>query len=292
VRRLTATFALTSLAAVVASAMPACSLGTGQGQITGVLNVPDCWSGPFNMTPDFFGAVPYRSTLELRIQSGGDYETFSDGVQILIDDITKIRPSPGNAGLYDTPLDVSLPVGVTPPGVPITPDENPANVHLALYLTGSCRTQNPALYAMRSVTLNAAGGCDKLNGGDPVLTCAGSSLGLADAGTPEAGALDGGASSPDATVPVDAGASGDGGVGAVASGGVGHSTISFHSLFDGDPTEVSADQRLNEGTFDVYLADPREICPGGLGPPPPCRGSLHGYFKFYFERGRPAQPFP
>ena len=63
-------------------------------------------------------------------------------------------------------------------------------------------------------------------------------------------------------------------------------------VFDGDPTEVSAAQRLNQGTFDVYLADPREICPGGLGPPPLCRGSLHGEFNFYFERGRPAQPFP
>ena len=37
---------------------------------------------------------------------------------------------------------------------------------------------------------------------------------------------------------------------------------------------------------------PREICPGGIGPPPRCRGDLKGSFKFYFERGQPAQPFP
>ena len=115
----------------------------------------------------------------------GDYETFSDGVQILIDDIGKIRPSTGNAGLYDVPLDVDLPVGVRPPGAPIIPDPNPANVHLALYLTRSCRTQNPALYAMRSVTLNAAGGCDARDGGDAVITCAGSNQGVADAGAPD-----------------------------------------------------------------------------------------------------------
>ena len=41
-----------------------------------------------------------------------------------------------------------------------------------------------------------------------------------------------------------------------------------------------------------YLADPRQISPGGLGPPPPCWGHLKGNFHFYFQRGRPAQPFP
>jgi hypothetical protein len=290
VRPSAAIAALATLAALVAAMAPACSLGAGEGHISGTLDVPDCWSGSFDMSPDFFGAVPYRNELELRIQSGGDYETFSDGVQILIDDITKIRPGGGKAGLYDVPLDVDLPVGVRPPGVPIEPDPNPANVHLALYLTRTCHTQNPALYAMRSVTLNAAGGCDPRDGGDPVLTCAGSNLGVADGGATDASApLDAGGAT-DATPSGDGGASGatDGGVG----GAVGHSTISFHALFDGDPTEVSAAQRLNQGTFDVYLADPREICPGGLGPPPPCRGMLHGDFKFYFERGRPAQPFP
>ena len=73
---------------------------------------------------------------------------------------------------------------------------------------------------------------------------------------------------------------------------VGHSTITFTSLYDGNPNAVSAAERLNQGTFTVYLADPREMCPGGVGPPPPCRGYLHGSFKFYFQRGRPAQPFP
>jgi hypothetical protein len=70
------------------------------------------------------------------------------------------------------------------------------------------------------------------------------------------------------------------------------STITFTSLFNANPDETNAAERLSSGSFDFYLADPREICPGGLGPPPPCRGHIHGTFSFYFQRGRPAQPFP
>jgi hypothetical protein len=73
---------------------------------------------------------------------------------------------------------------------------------------------------------------------------------------------------------------------------MGTSSIVFNHLFDGNPNESDASKRLTDATFDFYLADPREICSGGLGPPPPCRGHLSGNFHFYFERGRPAQPFP
>jgi hypothetical protein len=77
-----------------------------------------------------------------------------------------------------------------------------------------------------------------------------------------------------------------------AAGGVATSTITFHSLFDGNIDESNAKQRLSDADFDFFLADPRTGPPGGLGPPPPCRGHLTGSFRFYFERGRPAQPFP
>ncbi|HXX67034.1 MAG TPA: hypothetical protein VEK07_07630, partial [Polyangiaceae bacterium] len=72
----------------------------------------------------------------------------------------------------------------------------------------------------------------------------------------------------------------------------GTSTIVFSSLFDGNEDETDAQERLTDAQFDFYFADPREVCPGGIGPPPPCRGHLVGYFRFYFERGQPAQPFP
>jgi len=273
--------AILSFVAVAAAGIASCSPGTGTGAISGTLNVPDCWSGPFNLQPDFYAAAPYLTTLQLRIQKGGDYETFSDGVEILIDDTSTIIPSE-----YGKALTVSLPAGVTPPGVPITPNENPSNVHLSLYLQATCQIQDVALYALDAVTLNPAGNCDSSDGGEPIIVCPGSTSGLA----PE----DGGAvSTLDAGVDASSAEGGPGdGLGEAGAQPVGHSTITFASLFDGNTDAVSAAERLNKGTFTVYLADPREMCPGGVGPPPPCRGYLQGSFNFYFERGRPAQPFP
>jgi hypothetical protein len=261
--------------ASVAALAPACSLGEGQGKVSGTLNAPGCWSGPFDLHPDFFAGIPYRESLELRIQNGGDYETFSDGVVIMIEDIGQIRPADDGStkGLYGSAVVVSLPPAVVPPGVPVTANPNPARVHLTLYLQRTCRTQNVALYAMEQVVTNPDGSCDPVDGSGAPLAC--DALGpapLADAGAPDATVPDAGPPPPAPTV--------------------GRSTITFTSLFDGNPDETVAAKRLNTGTFDVYLADPRDVCPGGGGPPPRCRGHLTGNFNFYFERGRPGQPFP
>jgi hypothetical protein len=270
---------LVAFLAIGVATFASCSLGEGSGSVSGTLDVPNCWSGPFDLQPSFFAAVPYQDTLELRLQNGPDYEAFSDGVEILIDDLSTIRGDSTHPGLYGDALTVSLPVGVAVPGVPISANADPSTVHLTLYLGKTCQTQDVALYALESVSLNKDGNCDpRSDAGEPDVVCPGSSLGLADAGAPSDGS---------------AGVSLDGGVSTQTSAPpVGHSTITFTSLFDGNPSEVSAVDRLNQGTFTVYLADPREACPGGLGPPPRCRGFLQGSFKFYFERGRPAQPFP
>jgi hypothetical protein len=246
--------------------VPACSLGEGQGVITGTLNIPNCWSGKFDLHPDFFAGVPYRDSLTLRIQSGGDFQTFSDGFSILVDDVHAIRGDNGRPGRLGQTLSISLAPEVTPPGVPVKAIADPASVHLALYLQKSCRTQNVAVYALDAVTLNPDGTCDALTEGDAPPVCGAAAAASTDAGAP----------------PIDGG----------ASGRLGKSTITFQHLFDNIPEEADAGERLNEGSFDVYLADPREVCPGGLGPPPRCRGHITGSFKFYFERGRPGQPFP
>jgi hypothetical protein len=246
---------LAAFALVASSLVPACSLGQGDGSIAGTLNVPNCWTGHYSLSPDFFAAVPSNNSLQIRIQHGSDFETFADGVAILVDDITKIRPNPGAsfAGLYGQPLAVALPVGVTPPGVPIVANPNPANVNMALYLQESCHTDDVTLYAMPQVTIDASSPCDAdpLDNGDPATGCT-----------------------------------------STGSGNTGKSTISFTSLFDGNDDESNAAQRLSRGCFDIYLADPRNVAPGGQGPPPACEGHLRGSFSFYYQRGRPAQPFP
>jgi len=340
---------LTLLAVALA---PACTQGEGTGSVCGSLDVPDCWAGPFNLHPNFFAAVPTQpqDSLQIRIQNGGDYETFSDGVAILIDDAGEIRGDPTSSGvprpsLLGQTLVVGLPAGVTAPGVPLEPVTNPTIVHASLYLDKTCRIQNDALYAVAAVTLNPDGTCLSPDGGEPEITCPGPAIASIDGGTEtslaasdasvaadatlaaadasaatSAGdaslAADASLSVPDANAPpavvsasagaAEAGASFDSDVAACpadpeavtdgASGALvqvpGTSTIVFSSLFDGNEDETNAEERLTDAQFDFYFADPREVCPGGVGPPPPCRGHMVGYFRFYFERGQPAQPFP
>ncbi len=283
---------------VAGSVMPGCEVGDGVGSVVGTLNVDQCIDGPFNLAPDFFAAVPFEDTLQLRIQNGGDYETFSDGVEMLIDSITLIRGDATHpshlchGGTSCDELGVSLPVGVTPPGVPIKAVADPAIVHMALYLESTCHTQDAALYALSQVTLDADGTCTHF---DPTVNvasdCNVSGVDLVSSGDAGADASSdsGNGTSADAG-PVTSDGGVDGGYANV--GPVGTSFIIFDELFDGNIDDESAAERLSQGRFDVYLADPREVCPGGLGPPPRCRGHLTGNFKFYFKEGRPAQPFP
>jgi hypothetical protein len=260
---------------------PACSQGQGNGSVTGVLNVPDCWSGAFNLHPNFFAAVPSTNSIgvqattavQIRIQNGSDTAGFSDGLLISVDDAGEVLGSPVNGmsrpSLLGEPLVVSQPVGVTPPGVPVKAQANPPIVHANLYLNHTCSTTNDALYALGAVALGPNGECGGPVAGEPPVACGAPAV--ADGGTP---ATDAGS---------EAGS---------AAPLVGQSTIIFNSLFDGNADEANAAARLTDASFEFFLADPRDICPGGLGPPPPCRGHLVGNFHFYFQRGAPAQPFP
>jgi hypothetical protein len=257
---------------LAAGLAPACSQGQGSGTVEGVLNIPDCWVGNFNLHPNFFAALPNTNQIgvqattavQIRIQNGSDYEGFSDGLLISVDDVAAVRPN-----LLGEPLVVSEPASVVPPGDPVPTIPNPPIVHATMYLNKTCATTNDALYALSAVSLGADGTC----GNVPPANCGSPAI----AGAPEAGVA------PDASASLDGGTS---------TGPVGESTIIFNSLFDGNSDEPNAAARLTDATFTFYLADPREGCPGGVGPPPPCRGFLTGNFRFYFQRGSPAQPFP
>ena len=269
----------------------ACSLGEGTGTTSGVLDAPLCWSGCFDLRPDFFAAVPDSPQVQIRIQNGGDFETFSDGLAILVDDVGAIRGDPLPSGMtrpsfLGQTLAVGLPPAVRPSGVPVVSVANPPTVHATLYLERSCRTQNVALYAVNAVTLNPDGTCTRPDGGaESTTVCPASDGGVDASATTDASTTEGGP--PAVTTEPSGGVSCE-----PTATQVGASTIVFDDLFDGNADESNAKQRLTQAHFDFYLADPREICPGGMGPPPRCRGHIAGNFKFYFQRGRPAQPFP
>jgi hypothetical protein len=264
--------ALAGLAGLASAlTMPAaCSVAEGDGYARGTLNAPSCWTGRYDLAPDFFAANSYKETLLVRIQNGSDSETFSDGISLVVDDKNAIRSQ------YGKPLRVTMPIGVAIPGAPVIPDPDPSLVHLSMYLQRTCRTLNVTLHAVSEVAPPSDGTCtaEAIEKADPATGCSG--------GLPE-------------------------GVGSLKS------TLSFTSISSG-PIGSAAD-RLIEGCFDVYLADPRDRRPapgasapdGGegttstgdagtlaatSGAPPPCRGHIRGKFRFYEERGRPAQPFP
>ena len=191
-----------------------CTVGEGEGWVrSDRLYVEDCWNGPFDLDPDFFAANPYRQeSLLIRMQRGDNIEEQSDGVTVLLNDIGELRAN------LNQPVAVGLPVGVSPPGVPVQQVDAPPKVSLSVYLHNSCHVQNAVVYST----------------------------------------------------------SGE---------------IRFASLFSGDPNEESAENRLTEATFEATFADPRLVA-GVSDPDPKVLSTVSGHFRFYFQRGQPAQPFP
>jgi hypothetical protein len=203
---------------VVCTSMLACSTGEGTGNVASDrLFIEGCWNGGFDLKPTFFAAQPHLSeSLMIRVQRGDDIEEVSDGLLVVVEDVANIRQNQ-----LGQPLQVGLPVGVTPPGFPVTANPNPPKVSLALYLQETCHLQNASIYSI---------------------------------------------------------------------GG----TITFNSLFSGDPNEDNAEDRLTDAVFNADFADPRKATPGSspLEFPAEVVSVVEGNFNFYFQRGQPAQRFP
>jgi hypothetical protein len=65
-------------------------------------------------------------------------------------------------------------------------------------------------------------------------------------------------------------------------------TVTFTAILDPSADSRDTNAKRIEGTFDVKLEDPRKpVAKGGTS-----HGSLTGDFKFFYQRGGPAQPFP
>jgi hypothetical protein len=71
-------------------------------------------------------------------------------------------------------------------------------------------------------------------------------------------------------------------------------SIIFSSLFDADPNEANAAEKYTDATFDVQVGDIGDVPVGEPATDVPLsrQTNLVGYFRFYFERGQPAQTFP
>jgi hypothetical protein len=66
--------------------------------------------------------------------------------------------------------------------------------------------------------------------------------------------------------------------------------ITFRALFSGDRNEENAEDRLTDAVFSGIFADPRKLGSDGQVPAE-LQSPVSGHFRFYFQRGQPAQPF-
>lgn len=215
---------LTTWLAVVTLLLAGCAVGEGEGSVkSDRLFVEDCWNGTFDLKPDFFAANPDNAgdSLMIRVQRGDNIEEQSDGLLILVNQLSRVRKQISESTTGEATLKVGLPPGVSPPGVPIKATQDPPLVSLALYLYKSCHTQNSTVYS--------------------------------------------------------------------TSG-----SITFRSLFSGDTEETNADERLTDADFSATFSDPRLLAPSSSRAPPEgvdVESQVSGSFRFYFQRGQPAQPF-
>jgi hypothetical protein len=66
--------------------------------------------------------------------------------------------------------------------------------------------------------------------------------------------------------------------------------ITFRSIFSGNLNEKDSEKRLTDAYFEVRFADPRELV-DAASPEKVTSDVVKGHFRFYFQRGQPAQPF-
>jgi len=98
-----------------------CSVGTGDGHASGVINVPQCdlINHAYSLDPTFWaGEFVVDDQLELRMQRSGAIESASDGIRLLVQDPSLIKQE-----LLGVPIDIS---GLAP------------MVSMSLYLNDTC----------------------------------------------------------------------------------------------------------------------------------------------------------
>ena len=246
------------------SSRRACSLGQRQPARHRHARRPGLLVGPVRPAPRLLRRRPFdQRALQLRIQHGGDFETFSDGSSSSSTTSGKVR---GDRRRTDAPgLSASRSWSrcrwaSTRPGVPITARARTRPSCTLSPLSPELRAdaERRALRA-EAVTLNADGRAIAPTGASPSCCRARE---RARAGRRRS-------ASRTRAPPCD------------AVRGVGHRwgmPINFKALFDGDPDEVERGERLITAPFQLFLADPREICPAA-GPPAPLPRRAHGQLQ-------------
>jgi len=259
---------LTMATAVASLGTAACTQGQGEGIVgSDQLWAKGCWCSGYNMQPDFFAAVPYRDTLQIRLQRGADVQEISDGVSIVIDDVPAIRPKgEGDKGLLGQKLAVTLPseLETIATGKEWSLGGETGEGCKVESLLGQLPTDDDASRLKKEKFQNLLAASQNAVQATTYAPLVHMALYLQQ-------------SCHNQNIVLYA-----------VSG-----WIMFTSLFSGDPNEAAADAKLTEAVFEVMVGDPQDAPdePGGMIPENR-QTKLQGYFNFYFQRGQPAQPFP
>ncbi|MFO0754902.1 MAG: hypothetical protein U0359_00305 [Byssovorax sp.] len=268
----------------------ACSLGQGEGSVSSdALFAHECWGAidpsgnvrgdVYDLKPDFFAAIPYYKNKQLiRVQRGNDIEEVSDGILVLIDDSTKIRDAIAGMHTLDAGLGDAGDAGDLDAG-----DAGDAgDLDAGVSAPPSCKARD----------------ADAGDGGDggiaplaPNTFQVAIPAGVTPPGSPAVPPPDLLADPPIVHLAffLHRSCHNQNTVLYAVSG-----TMTFNSLFSGDPNESQGSQKLTEASFDVQVGDLRDVPLGHYAREIPCelQSNLKGHFRFYFERGQPGQPFP
>ncbi|MGE0789311.1 MAG: hypothetical protein AB7S26_26795 [Sandaracinaceae bacterium] len=128
----------TVAALVLASA---CSVGNGEGAVTGAVVAPDCDIdvSDYDLHPTFFSGEVTEEQMNIRVQRGSDIEGFADGVMIHVLDVNEVFRSR-----------IGLPIEIT--------DEYGTLIQMELYLNETCPSGFPDDFRVTPLILQAVGG--------------------------------------------------------------------------------------------------------------------------------------
>ena len=120
------------------AAVQACSVGHGQGELTGSVQVAGCLATTrYDLGPSAFLAQTVEKLLRIRVQRGGDLEVRSDGIAILVEDSSAVK----NEYLGES--------------ISLAPDTEP-RIDVSVYLNESCaagRDNTPVVLSAVSGTI-------------------------------------------------------------------------------------------------------------------------------------------
>ncbi|MCB9591597.1 MAG: hypothetical protein H6719_02590 [Sandaracinaceae bacterium] len=118
-----------------------CSVGGGQGSISGSVVAPDCEvdEPAYELTPSFFSGEVTEAQMNIRVQRGSDIEGYADGVMIQIRDVNEVFRNR-----------IGIPI-------PVDPDER-SLVQVIFYLNQTCPSGFPDFFVTQPLILEGQSG--------------------------------------------------------------------------------------------------------------------------------------